>query len=144
MMDNHASSQARGRQFTDMTVGDIMEKNVQLAHGGTRANVIASLMIEGFGSVPIVDEQQRLTGIVSEHDLLTALDVGRRWEDLTAQDIMSRNPYSVRQETTVATLIHVLKASDLIRVPVVDARNQLIGVVARRDVVRACLQADGT
>lgn len=144
MMDNHASSQARERQFTDMTVGDIMEKNVQLAHGGTRANVIASLMIEGFGSVPIVDEQQRLTGIVSEHDLLTALDVGRRWEDLTAQDIMSRNPYSVRQETTVATLIHVLKASDLIRVPVVDARNQLIGVVARRDVVRACLQADGT
>jgi CBS domain-containing protein len=116
-----------------------MEKKVHLAHGGTRVDVVASLMVEGFGSVPIVDEQQRLIGVVSEHDLLIALDRGRPWGDLTAQDVMSRNPYSVRQETTVATLIHVLKASDLIRVPVVDAQNHLIGIVARRDVVRACL-----
>ena len=87
----------------------------------------------------LCDEQQRLIGIVSEHDLLAALDGGRRWADLEAQDIMSGNPYSVRKETTVATLIHVLKASDLIRVPVIDARNQLVGIVARRDVVRACL-----
>ena len=138
---NRASSGAGQRSFTDLTVGDIMEKKVHLAHGGTRVDVVASLMVEGFGSVPIVDENQRLIGVVSEHDLLTALDSGQRWADLKAQDIMSHNPYSVRQETTVATLIHVLKASDLIRVPVVDAQNHLIGIVARRDVVRACLDA---
>jgi CBS domain-containing protein len=53
---------------------------------------------------------------------------------------MSVNPYSVRQETTVGTLIHVLKESDLIRVPVVNEDNKLIGIVARRDVVRAALR----
>ena len=56
---------------------------------------------------------------------------------------MSRNPYSIRPETTVATLVHVLKVSDLIRVPVVDAQEKLIGIVARRDIVRAYLSANG-
>jgi CBS domain-containing protein len=135
-----AGSPAVGRNFIDMTVGEIMEKKVQSAHPDTGADVVASLIVEGFGSLAIVDEQQRLIGVVSEHDLLTVLDGGRRWSDLKAQDVMSRNPYSVRMETTVATLIHVLKSSDLIRVPVVDAQNRLIGIVARRDVVRACLR----
>jgi CBS domain-containing protein len=138
---NHASSGAGKRSFTDLTVGDIMEKKVHQAYGGTRADVVASLMVEGFGAVPIVDEDQRLIGVVSEHDLLVALDSRQLWADLTAQDIMSRHPYSVMQKTTVATLIHMLKTSDLIRVPVVDAQNHLIGIVARRDVVRACLDA---
>lgn len=140
MTANPAGS-PRQRKLTDMVVGDIMEEDVRTAHEETRADVVASLMIEGFGSVPIIDGQQRLIGVVSEHDLLAALDGGRRWEDLKVQDIMSRNPYSVRKETMVTTLIHVLKASDLIRVPVVDARNRLVGIVARRDVVRACLEA---
>ncbi len=52
---------------------------------------------------------------------------------------MVRNPYSVRPETDLATLIHVLRASDLIRVPVVDAEEKLVGIVARRDIVRTYL-----
>jgi CBS domain-containing protein len=54
---------------------------------------------------------------------------------------MTYNPYSVRQETTLPTLVHVFRASDLIRVPVVDAKDKLVGIVARRDVLRAYLAA---
>jgi CBS domain-containing protein len=116
-----------------------MEREVQYAHPRTKAEVVASMMIEGFGAVPVVDDQLRLIGIVTEHDLLTALDRGLDWSHLSAEDIMARNPYSVRPETDLATLIHVLRASDLIRVPVVDAEEKLIGIVARRDIVRAWL-----
>lgn len=140
-MTQRADSGMEQRKLAEMTVGDIMEKEVQSAHVGTRADVVASLTIEGFGSVPIVDEQQRLVGIVSEHDLLAILDRGQRWSDLTAREVMSGNPYTVRKEMIVATLIHVLKASDLIRVPVVDAQDKLIGIVARRDIVKAVLNA---
>lgn len=128
-------------EFGKLTVGEIMEKQVQSAHSHTKADVIASRMIEGFGAVPIVDHQQRLVGIVSEHDLLFSLNQGQPWGDLAAEEIMTRNPYSVRPEMTVATLVHVLQASNLIRVPVVDAQDTLIGIVARRDIVRAYLEA---
>jgi CBS-domain-containing membrane protein len=47
-----------------------MRKWVQSAHLKTKGDVIASLMIEGFGTVPVVDAKDKLLGIVSEHDLL--------------------------------------------------------------------------
>ena len=135
---------ASQQPFDEMTVADIMEKHVQVAQGTTKADAVASLMIQGFGSVPIVDDQHRLIGVLSEHDLLASLDRGQRWSDIAAEEVMSRNPYSVRTEMTLGTLVHVLKASDLVRVPVVDAQNKLVGIVARRDVLRACLAAGGS
>ncbi|MBM4121242.1 MAG: CBS domain-containing protein [Nitrospira sp.] len=125
--------------FSRLTVARFMEKDVQVGHARTKADVLASQMIEGFGSVPIVDEQQRLIGIVSEHDLLAALEKGHKWSLLEAGDIMSLNPYSVRPETELGTLIHVLRVSQLIRVPVVDADGKLVGIVARRDILRGYL-----
>ena len=127
--------------FVSMMVNKVMEKRVQSARLKTKGDVIASLMIEGFGSVPVVENGRRLAGIVSEHDLLAAMDDGHELGRITAGDIMTGNPYSVRPETTLGTLVHVLRASDLVRVPVVDVNNKLVGIIARRDVLRAYLAA---
>ena len=127
------------KDFDSMTVQQVMEKEVQSAHLKTKADVIASLMIEGFGSVPVIDGGRRLAGIISEHDLLAAIDDGHTLGSVSAADVMTANPYSVRPETTLGTLVHVLRASDLVRVPVVDAKDRLIGIIARRDILRTYL-----
>jgi CBS domain-containing protein len=127
--------------FAALTVKDVMNKQVQFAQLNTKGDVIASLMIEGFGAVPVVNGGRRLAGIVSEHDLLAAIDDGHELGRLTAADIMTGNPYSVRTETTLGTLVHVLRASDLVRVPVVDAKDKLVGIIARRDLLRTYLEA---
>jgi CBS domain-containing protein len=132
-------AKSSAKNFASLTVKDAMEKHVQYATLGTKGDVIASLMIEGFGAVPVVAGGQRLAGIVSEHDLLTAIDDGHELGRITAGDIMTGNPYSVRTDTTLGTLVHVLRASDLVRVPVVDANDKLVGVIARRDVLRTYL-----
>ena len=132
------------KDFASMTVKQVMERQVQSAHLKTKADVIASLMIEGFGAVPVVNGERKLAGIVSEHDLLAAIDDGHKLGDVTARDIMTCNPYSVRTETNLATLVHVLRASDLVRVPVVDAKDKLVGIVARRDLLRAYLATGAT
>lgn len=133
----------RKKDFGSMIVKDVMEKKVQSARLGTKGDVIASLMIEGFGAVPVVNGGRKLAGIVSEHDLLAAIDDGHALGAVTAGDIMTANPYSVRPETELATLVHVLRASDLVRVPVVDAQNRLVGIIARRDVLRTYLASGG-
>jgi CBS domain-containing protein len=125
--------------FASLTVKDAMEKQVQYARLNTKGDVVASLMTKGFGAVPIVNGGRRLAGIVSEHDLLAAIDDGYQLGRVTAADVMTGNPYSVRLETTLGTLVHVLRASDLVRVPVVDANNKLIGIIARRDLLRVYL-----
>jgi CBS domain-containing protein len=135
---------AKAKDFSSMTVKQVMEKRVQSVHLRTRGDVIASLMIEGFGAVPVVDKKRELAGVVSEHDLLAAIDDGHSLGALTAGDIMTGNPYSVRSETTLGMLVHVLRASDLVRVPVVDAKDRLVGIIARRDVLRTYLSAGPT
>ena len=126
-------------EFASLTVKDVMQKHVQYARLDTKGDVLASLMTKGFGAVPVVNGGRRLAGIVSEHDLLAAIDDGHQLGRVTAADIMTGNPYSVRRETTIGTLVHVLRASDLVRVPVVDAGNKLIGIIARRDLLRVYL-----
>jgi CBS domain-containing protein len=123
------------------SVAQVMERSVQSVQLQTKGSVVASLMIEGFGSVPVVDDAKKLVGIVSEHDLLAAIDDGHTLEMVRAGDIMTENPYSVRPETMLDTLVHVLRASDLVRVPVVDDKGRLIGIIARRDVLRTYLAA---
>lgn len=131
------------KDFDSMTVGQVMEKEVQYVRLRAKGDVIASLMIEGFGAVPVVENGRKLAGIVSEHDLLAAVDDRHQLSTVTAKDIMTANPYSVRPETTLGTMVHVLRASDLIRVPVVNAKEKLIGIIARRDLLRAYLAIGG-
>jgi CBS domain-containing protein len=127
------------KDIASITVKEVMEKQVQFARLNTRGDVIASFMVEGFGAVPVVNDAKELAGIVSEHDLLAAIDDGHELGRITAGDVMTGNPYSVRLDTTLGTLVHVLRASDLVRVPVVDADDRLVGIIARRDVLRAYL-----
>lgn len=129
------------KDFDVMTVKQVMQKQVQAVHLKTKGDIVALLMVEGFGAVPVVDAKDKLLGIVSEHDLLAAMDDGHKLGAVGAGDIMTFNPYSVHPEMTLPTLVHVFRASDLIRVPVVDAKDELVGIIARRDVLRAYLAA---
>ncbi|HEX6728083.1 MAG TPA: CBS domain-containing protein [Nitrospira sp.] len=124
------------KDFDSMTVSQVMEKEVQSVPLKMRGDMIATLLIEGVGAVPVVEKGRKLAGIVSEHDLLAAVDDGHQLGAVRAKDVMTANPYSVRAETTLGTLVHVLRASDLVRVPVVDAKDKLIGIIARHDVLR--------
>jgi CBS domain-containing protein len=131
------------KDFDSMSVSQVMEKDVQYVRLKTKGDVIASLMVEGFGAVPVVENGRKLIGIVSEHDLLAAVDDHHQLSTVTAKDVMTANPYSVRPETTLGTLVHVLRASDLVRVPVVNAKEKLVGIIARRDLLRAYLATGG-
>lgn len=128
-------------RFEDLTVKDIVNARVQSARLDLTGDKVASLLVKAGGALPVVDKSKQLLGVVSEHDVLLALDEGQAWTTRTAEDLMSANPYSVRPETSVPTLVHVLTESDLLSVPVVNEANRLLGVVTRRDVVRAALRS---
>ena len=122
--------------FDRLRVADIMEQEAQFGHEQTKGDVLASLMIEGFGGVPIVDGNQRLVGIVTEFDLLAVLESGKKMSDISACQIMTRETISVAPHTDIRTLIYVLQTNHVIRVPVVDNKDgKLLGIVARRDIL---------
>ena len=136
-----SGSNIRDTKFGQMTVGQLMETNVQSASKDSKAEMLANYMMEGFGSVPIIDSSEKLVGIVSEFDLLKALRKGSKLSEVLASDIMTPNPISAFQGMDVPAVIDILQNNHLIRVPVVDGNGKLIGIIARRDVLRGYLQA---
>jgi CBS domain-containing protein len=141
MGQSHEARELDALQFHELTAADVMGRVIQSAHQRTKGDVMASMMIEGFGGVPIVDDGHRLVGLVTEFDLLAALDNGKRLDDLTAHDVMTCDPMSVTPHTDVRTVMHVLQTNHFIRVPVVDGEGKLVGIVARRDVLRGYLSS---
>ncbi|MDH5429494.1 MAG: CBS domain-containing protein [Nitrospirota bacterium] len=136
-------SESGGLIFDRLRVADVMEKEVQFGHEQTKGDVLASLMIEGFGGVPIVDSHQRVVGIVTEFDLLALLDTGKKLSDISAGQVMTHETVSVTPDTDIRTLIYVLQTNHVIRVPVIDNKDgKLVGIVARRDILLGYVSAE--
>ncbi|MEO6545269.1 MAG: CBS domain-containing protein [Nitrospiraceae bacterium] len=124
-----------------LTVRDVMEDAVVTVGPQAKGYTIARLMADGdVGSVPVVEEDLTLVGLVGEFDLLRVMDEGKDLGELTATDIMTRDVVTVTEEMLVTDVVHLLQSRHLIRVPVVNG-NILIGIIARRDIVFAYVRA---
>ena len=126
-----------------LTVHQIMEDAVFTCTPGTAGVTVAQVLTErNFGSIPVVDEDKMLVGLISEFDLLKAMTDGKDLRKITAGDIMTPQEklVTVTEETPVLDLIKILQDRHLIRVPVVKGKT-LVGIVARRDVVFGYVKA---
>jgi CBS domain-containing protein len=120
-----------------------MEDAVFTCSPKTKGLAIAQLLAErNFGSVPVVEEDMTLVGLISEFDLLKAMTEGKDLRDVTAADIMTPETelVTVTEEMPIMELAKILQESHLIRVPVVKGRT-LVGIVARRDIVYGYVRA---
>ena len=124
-----------------LTVRQVMENDVYTANSDTKGIDIAETMTNGnFGAVPVVEKDFTLVGLVSEFDLLRAVEEGKDLRQITAEEIMTRNVVTVTEEMLVTDLIHLLQERHLIRTPVVRGKT-LVGIVSRRDAVFGYVKA---
>ncbi|MDY7029582.1 MAG: magnesium transporter, partial [Spirochaetota bacterium] len=80
-------------------------------------------------NIYVLDDLQRLIGVVSIKDLLSAPDTSR------ISDIMERKVISVLDETDQEDVARTLEEHDLVSIPVVDRDNLLLGVITFDDVI---------
>ncbi|MCE7977349.1 MAG: CBS domain-containing protein [Nitrospira sp. NTP1] len=132
---------ARGCDPSTLVVRQIMEDAVVTTSPASSAMGVAELLSEqSFGSLPVVDEDGILRGLVTEFDLLKAVEQGKDLRAVAVSDIMTKDVVTTTEETPIMNLIHLLQERHLIRVPVVKD-HKLVGMVARRDVVFAYVKA---
>ena len=118
-----------------LTVGQLMQDAVTRCTSRTDALTITHMMTHrNFGSVPIVEEDGTLVGIVSEYDLLQAMIEGRDLRKILAVEIMSPHPVTVTEDQTLAQVADLFQDRYLARVPVVR-NKKLVGILARRDLL---------
>ena len=118
-----------------LTVAQLMQDAVTRCTPRTDGATIAHLMTHrNFGSVPVVEEDGTLVGLVSDYDLLQTMLDGRDLRKVLATDIMSRHPVTVTEEQTLVQVADLFQDRYLTRVPVVRS-GKLVGILARRDLL---------
>ncbi len=138
----HVDYMVGGENFDQMSTAHFMQTDVYYYSQAAPGDRLATAMtIGGIGSLPIVDDQKRLVGIVSEFDLLKAIMNGADLKKVTAADMMTPHPICVTEQTSSREVIALLQDKHLIRVPVVDAEGRLVGIVARRDILQGYLKS---
>lgn len=142
-----------------MKASDVMTKNVITAHPNMSVREAAMLMENRkISGLPVVSEHGEVLGILSEADLIHRMELDTddqpaRWsgyfahpeamaEKFTkshgtkAHDVMARPVVSVEAEADISDVANILDDRGLKRLPVMRD-SKLVGIITRRDLVRA-------
>jgi len=138
-------------------VQDVMTRTVAVVAADTPFKEVARRLAEHrVAALPVIDARDRAIGIVSEADLLVkeehiGLDRRRRRataEDLrkstatTAREVMTSPAVTIGPDAPLADAARVMHERGFRSLPVVDADGRVIGIVARRDLLKAFLRPD--
>ena len=119
----------------------LMEDHLVTCQPTDSALTAADKLYEGnCGSVPVVDNDHALIGLVSEYDLLCLMEAEKDLRNIPVGDIMSREVVTITEDTAFLDIIRLLQKHHLLRVPVLSGRT-LKGILARRDLVLGYIKA---
>ncbi|GHH59709.1 CBS domain-containing protein [Kitasatospora indigofera] len=142
------------------SVRDVMTQEVVTAGPDTSFKEIAGLFHRNdITAIPVVDDQRRPIGMVSEADLIRKEAVlpdpeGRtpgRWLDAhdraraeaeTAGGLMTSPAVTARAGWTIPEAARAMDRHKVKRLPVVDEAGRLVGIVSRRDLLQVFLRHD--
>ncbi|MFD9354419.1 CBS domain-containing protein [Streptomyces sp. NPDC060031] len=132
-------------------VADLMTDEVVSVAPGTGFKDVAKLLAQyDISGVPVLDDEDRVVGVVSQTDLLAHTVSGPHPSEQsgtaagppTAGEVMSAPAVTVHAEETVADAARLMTRRGIERLPVVDVEDRLVGIATRRDLLRMFLRPD--
>jgi arabinose-5-phosphate isomerase len=100
---------------------------------------ILEMTTKRLGATCVVDANGYLAGIITDGDLRRLLQKTTNVSDLSAEQVMSKNPKTIRKGTLASTALHEMEQHSITQLIVVDNERKPYGVVHLHDLVRAGL-----
>lgn len=148
------------------TVADVMTKTnlYKVTTETSLDDALEMLVCHNVTGLPVVDEEDRVVGVVSDYDMLALEGVADAQETGTGMfpevelswatfnnvhriiektagktvgDVMTEDPVVVRAGTHMAAAAKILLEQRMRRLPVVDAQGRLLGIFTRSDILRS-------
>ena len=123
-----------------MKAKDIMTKGPKCVTPDTSVREAARLMKEqDVGVLPVVDRDgsNRLIGIVTDRDIaIRHVAEGHDSSSCPVREAMTSNVRTAREDDDVDDVMDLMGKEQVRRIPVVDDRGGLVGIVAQADIVR--------
>jgi CBS domain-containing protein len=99
----------------------------------TARQVLRTMRDEEVGSV-LVCQEKHLLGIFTERDALKLFAAGDRL-DTPIEEVMTRNPVTLRTDDTVATAIRKMSFGGFRRLPIVDGQGRVVGILRASQII---------
>ena len=106
---------------------------VTITRGSTVADALAMMKEYHIGGIPVVDEEGKLVGIVTNRDLRFERNLNSLVDDIMTKD----NLVTTTQSTDLNEAAEILQKHKIEKLPVVDKDNHLIGLVTYKDITKA-------
>jgi CBS-domain-containing membrane protein len=143
-------------------VSDVMTRKViAVREGATFKEIAAKLHDEHVSAFPVIDDDNKVTGVVSEGDLIAKEAMAADGPDftgplagllhrhelekargVTARELMTKPPVTVSPEDPVSRAAQLMYDHKVKRLPVVDTAGHLNGIVSRTDVLTVFSRPD--
>ena len=123
-----------------LTAGAIMTPNlVTVRPDASIEEAIELLLKDRISGLPVIDDDDHLVGVITEFALL-AVAYDRRVKNHTVSQHMTRELITVEVDDPISRVADLCIVHRVRRVPVMD-HGRLVGVIARRDVLRALVES---
>ncbi|MCF0183908.1 MAG: IMP dehydrogenase [Bacteroidaceae bacterium] len=106
---------------------------VTIQRGSTVADALALMAEYHIGGIPVVDEERRLAGIVTNRDLRFEQSPDRLIDEV----MTSKNLVTTDQKTDLFAAADILKKNKIEKLPVVDKEGHLVGLITYKDITKA-------
>jgi len=123
---------------------EIMKEPITVSPGDRVSHARRIMLDNDIGRLPIV-ENNDVVGIITEKDVAKAMmnfralvpdnQQDERIRNLIVGDIMTRNVKSVRSNTPIMEVISILLKENIGGVPVLNLKDELVGIVSRRGII---------
>ena len=112
-----------------------MTNRVVTVHSGAMVDEVLDLLLRHrISGMPVVDDDEHIVGVITEHDLLNLL-YNPETEQGQVSDYMTTNVLTVEEDGMLIDTVELFLSRNVRRIPVVRDRK-VVGVISRHDVVR--------
>ena len=137
-------AEERFGEATQTFVGEIMREAIPPVRENVGFQTLAERFLTSTNNfIPVIDEAQRLVGVVALHDMKEYLHTGHEMNGVIAYDMMRDPPQSLTPNQKLVDAFPTLLQSELRNVPVVNNRieGRLVGSVLRSEALALISQA---
>ncbi|MEP7158255.1 MAG: CBS domain-containing protein [Chloroflexota bacterium] len=104
------------------------------------SDALAQMRAEG-GDALLITESGRLTGILTERDVLTRILGQDIDESRPVSDFMTREPHTLGAEATLLEALKAMESGHYRNLPLVDDAGQLVGMLRQKDLLEYVAEA---
>jgi CBS domain-containing protein len=125
-----------------MRVFELMTQDVHTCRPDEALDQAARIMWDyDVGVVPVIDEERRVVGIVTDRDLcMAAYTQGKALTEIPIEQVMSKRIIVAAAEDLVVRAERMMQDAQVRRLPVVDDQGRLIGILSQNDLLREAVR----